>query len=139
MIVIEKKIKCNIGKLFNILNDINKYPYFFEGCSFGKKTNISKSTYDGILNINFMDKIIELKTKNKVLDNKLIYFNLVDGPFKRLNGFWSLTNINENYTLVKFNIDYELKNFFIDKASKLISKSIIDSLVNDFKIKVEKL
>ena len=139
MIVIEKKIKCNIVKLFNILNDINKYPYFFEGCSFGKKTNISKSTYDGILNINFMDKIIELKTKNKVLDNKLIYFNLVDGPFKRLNGFWSLTNINENYTLVKFNIDYELKNFFIDKASKLISKTIIDSLVNDFKIKVEKL
>lgn len=139
MIVIEKKIKCNNGKLFNILNDINKYPYFFEGCSFGKKTNISKSTYDGILNINFMDKIIELKTKNKVLDNKLIYFNLVDGPFKRLNGFWSLTNINEKYTLVSFNIDYELKNFFIDKASKLISKKIIDSLVNDFKIKVEKL
>ena len=139
MIVIEKKIKCNIGKLFNILNDINKYPYFFEGCSFGKKTNISKSTYDGTLNINFMDKIIELKTKNKILDNKLIYFNLVDGPFKRLNGFWSLTNINENYTLVKFNIDYELKNFFIDKASKLISKTIIDSLVNNFKIKVEKL
>lgn len=139
MIVIEKKIKCNNGKLFNILNDINKYPYFFEGCSFGKKTNISKSTYDGILNINFMDKIIELKTKNKVLDNKLIYFNLVDGPFKRLNGFWSLTYINEKYTLVSFNIDYELKNFFIDKASKLISKKIIDSLVNDFKIKVEKL
>ena len=139
MIVIEKKIKCNKGKLFNILNDINKYPYFFEGCSFGKKTNISKSTYDGILNINFMDKIIELKTKNKVLDNKLIYFNLIDGPFKRLNGFWSLTNINENYTLVSFNIDYELKNFFIDKASKLISKTIIDSLVNNFKIKVEKL
>ena len=139
MIVIEKKIKCNNSKLFNILNDINKYPYFFEGCSFGKKTNISKSTYDGILNINFMDKIIELKTKNKVLDNKLIYFNLVDGPFKRLNGFWSLTNINENYTLVSFNIDYELKNFFIDKASKLISKAIIDSLVNNFKIKVGKL
>ena len=82
----------NIGKLFNILNDINKYPYFFEGCSFGKKTNISKNTYDGTLNINFMDKIIELKTKNKVLDNKLIYFDLVDGPFKRLNGFWSLTD-----------------------------------------------
>ena len=139
MIVIEKKIKCNIGKLFNILNDINKYPYFFEGCSSGKKTNISKSTYDGTLNINFMDKIIELKTKNKVLDNKLIYFNLVDGPFKKLNGFWSLTNINEKHTLVTFNIDYELKNFFIDKASKLISKTIIDSLVNDFKIKVEKL
>tara|TARA_B100001287_G_scaffold274354_1_gene279500 strand:+ start:1326 stop:1745 length:420 start_codon:yes stop_codon:yes gene_type:complete len=139
MIVIEKKIKCNNVKLFNILNDINKYPYYFEGCSLGKKTNISKSTYDGILNINFMDKIIELKTKNKVLDNKLIYFNLVDGPFKRLNGFWSLTNINENYTLVSFNIDYELKNFFIDKASKLISKTIIDSLVNDFKLKVEKL
>ena len=139
MIVIEKKIKCGVGKLFNILNDINKYPYFFEGCSFGKKTNISKSTYYGILNINFMDKIIELKTKNKVLDNKLIYFNLVDGPFKRLNGFWSLTNINENNTLVSFNIDYELRNFFIDKASKLISKTIIDSLVNDFKLKVEKI
>ena len=49
MIVIEKKIKCEINKLFNILNDINKYPYFFEGCSFGEKTNISKSTYDGTL------------------------------------------------------------------------------------------
>ena len=139
MIVIEKKIKCNNSKLFNILNDINKYPYFFEGCSSGKKTNISNSTYDGTLNINFMDKIIELKTKNKVLDNKLIYFNLVDGPFRRLNGSWSLTEINENVTSVKFNIDYELKNFFIDKASKLISTTIIENLVNDFKLKVEKI
>ena len=26
-----------------------------------------------------MNNIIELKTKNKVLDNKLIYFDLVDG------------------------------------------------------------
>ena len=86
-----------------------------------------------------MDNIIELKTKNKVLDNKLIYFDLVDGPFRRLNGSWSLTEINENVTLVKFNIDYELKNFFIDKASKLISKTIIESLVNDFKFKVEKI
>jgi ribosome-associated toxin RatA of RatAB toxin-antitoxin module len=139
MIVIEKKIKCNIGKLFNILNDINNYPNFFEGCSFGKKYNISKNTYDGTLNIKFMDKMIELKTKNKVLDNKFIYFDLVDGPFKRLNGFWSLTDISKNVTLVAFNIDYELKNFFIDKASKLISKKIIDSLVDDFKFKVENI
>ena len=139
MIVIEKKIKCNINYLIFLMISI-KILIFFEGCSSGKKSNISKSTLmDGTLNISFMDKIIELKTKNKILDNKLIYFNLVDGPFKRLNGFWSLTNINENYTLVKFNIDYELKNFFIDKASKLISKTIIDSLVNNFKIKVEKL
>lgn len=139
MIIVEKKIKCEIGKLFNILNDINKYPYFFEGCSFGKKTNISKNTYDGTLEINFMNKIIRLKTKNKVLDNKLIYFDLADGPFKRLNGFWSLKVINENFSLVTFNIEYELKNFFIDRASKLISKTIIDSLVNDFKSKVEDL
>ena len=139
MIVIEKKIKCEIGTLFNILNDINKYPYFFEGCSFGKKTKISKNTYDGILNIKFMDKIIELKTKNKVLENKLICFDLVDGPFSRLSGSWSLTALNENFTIVKFNIDYELKNFFIDKASKLISKTIIEGLVNDFKFKVEKI
>ena len=139
MILVEKKIKCEIDTLFNTLNDINKYPYFFEGCSFGKKTNISKNTYDGMLNIKFMNNIIELKTKNKVLDNKLIYFDLVDGPFRRLNGSWSLTEINENVTLVKFNIDYELKNFLIDKASKLISKTIIENLVNDFKLKVEKI
>ena len=139
MILVEKKIKCEIDTLFNTLNDINKYPYFFEGCSSGKKTNISKNTYDGILNIKFMDNIIELKTKNKVLDNKLIYFDLVDGPFRRLNGSWSLTEINENVTSVKFNIDYELKNFFIDKASKLISKTIIENLVHDFKLKVEKI
>ena len=139
MIVIEKKIKCEIGKLFYILNDINKYPHFFEGCSFGKKTPISKHNYYGILEINFMDKIIQLKTKNKVLDNKSIYFDLVDGPFKSLNGFWSLTVISEKVTLAEFNIDYELKNIFIDKASKLISKPLIDSLVNDFKLKVENL
>ena len=139
MIVVEKKIKCEIGKLFYILNDINKYPHFFEGCSFGKKTTISKHNYYGTLEINFMDKIIQLKTKNKVLDNKLIYFDLVDGPFKSLNGFWSLTDISEKVTLAVFNLDYELKNIFIDKASKLISKPLIDSLVNNFKLKVENL
>ena len=37
MIVIEKKIKCNIGKLFNILNDINKYPYFLKVVVLEKK------------------------------------------------------------------------------------------------------
>ena len=30
-----------------------------------------------------MNKIVELKTKNRVCDNKLIYFDLIEGPFKR--------------------------------------------------------
>ena len=62
-----------------------------------------------------MENIIELKTKNKVSENKLIYFDLLDGPFRRLNGSWTLTEINENVTSVKFNIDYELKNFLLIK------------------------
>ena len=132
MIVVEKKIKCEIGRLFNTLNDINKYPNFFEGCSFGKKTNISKNTYDGILNIKFMDNIIELKTKNKVLDNKLIYFDLVDGPFKKLTGSWKFTNIDKKSCKIELSLMYEFNNLILEKLIGPIFNIIANTFIDEF-------
>ena len=43
MIVVEKKIKCEIGTLFNILNDINKYPYFLKVVVLEEKPTYQKT------------------------------------------------------------------------------------------------
>ena len=132
-------VSFSAEQMFNLVNDVASYPEFLPGCSGSRVIESSSDAMVASVDVAKAGISKTFTTSNELINGEAIIMNLVDGPFKRLNGSWSLTEINENVTSVKFNIDYELKNFFIDKASKLISKTIIENLVNDFKFKVEKI
>ena len=98
--------------------DIEKYPEFVPWCLDGKIHN-KKETKDLIeikgnlkvgkrfLNETYTSLVLYYKDKDKILVTN------IDGPLKHLQNEWRFKEIN-NQTQLEFDIDFELKNNFLN-------------------------
>ena len=59
--------------------------------------------------------------------------NLVDGPFKELEGEWRFIAIDKESSRIEFELNYEFKNYILEKliapAFNMIANTFIDSFV----------
>ena len=63
------------------------------------------------LNETYSSLVLYYKEKDKILVTN------IDGPLKHLNNEWKFKEINNN-TQLEFNIDFELKNTFLNRIMK---------------------
>ena len=99
--------------------DIEKYPEFVPWCLKGK-VHSKKESKDlieikadlkvgkSIINETYTSLVIYYKEKDKILVTN------IDGPLTHLKNEWKFKEINEK-TQLEFNIDFELKNNFLNK------------------------
>ncbi len=119
---IKKIIPCKKIDLINMVLDIEKYPEFVPWCIEGK-VHDKKESEDLIeikgdlkvgkrfLNETYTSLILYYKDKNKILVTN------IDGPLKHLQNEWRFKEINDQ-TQLEFNIDFELKNNFLNTIMK---------------------
>ena len=115
---VKRSIKCKKEQLINLVLDIEKYPKFVPFC-LGAKI-YEKKTQDNLLLI-VADLTIgkgPLKDtyKSDVKFNKnedSIYVTNLEGPLKYLENKWFFKEKN-NITEVSFDVDFELKNHFLN-------------------------
>ena len=115
---VKRSIECSKEQLINLVLDIEKYPKFVPFC-LGAKI-YEKKTQDNLLLI-VADLTIgkgPLKDtyKSDVKFNKnedSIYVTNLEGPLKYLENKWFFKEKN-NITEVSFDVDFELKNHFLN-------------------------
>ena len=115
---VKKKIECNKEQLIDLVLDIEKYPEFVPFC-LGSKIYEKKEKGDLLLIIAdltigkgpFKDTYKSDVKFNKKDDS--IYVTNLDGPLKHLENKWYFKEEN-NFTEVSFNVDFELKNDFLN-------------------------
>tara|TARA_B110000914_G_C15285914_1_gene364304 strand:- start:22 stop:465 length:444 start_codon:yes stop_codon:yes gene_type:complete len=119
---IKKIIPCNKKDLIEMILDIEKYPDFVPWCLYGK-------IHEKLETEDFIEIKADLKVGKKFINE--VYSSLVlyskkkdtiavvniDGPLKYLKNEWKFKQINEN-TQLEFNIDFELKNSFLNIIMK---------------------
>ena len=119
---IKKIIPCKKNQLIEMVLDIEKYPEFVPWCLSGK-IHEKKESKDLIeikgdlkvgkkfLNETYSSLVLYYKEKDKILVTN------IDGPLKHLNNELKFKEINNN-TQLEFNIDFELKNTFLNRIMK---------------------
>ena len=119
---IKKIIPCKKNQLIEMVLDIEKYPEFVPWCLSGKvhAKNESKDLVEikadlkvgkSILNETYTSLVHYYKEKDKILVTN------IDGPLTHLKNEWKFKEIN-NSTQLEFDIDFELKNNFLNAIMK---------------------
>ena len=123
--------------------DIEKYPDFVPWCLEGK-IHEKKESED------FIEIKADLKVGKKFINetysslilylkkNDTITVTNIDGPLKYLKNEWKFKEINNN-TLLEFNIDFELKNSFLNIIMKNSFNFGLNKIVNAFEDRANKL
>ena len=140
---VKRLIECKKKDLIELVLDIEKYPEFVPFC-FDAKIHENKNEGDltkiiADLTIGkgpFKDTYKSDVTFNKNEDS--IYVTNLDGPLKHLVNKWYFKEEN-NVTEVSFDIDFELKNHFLNIIMTKSFQFGLDKIADAFQKRAEEL
>ncbi len=140
---VKKLIECKKEQLINLVLDIEKYPEFVPFC-------IGSKVYEKKVQGNLLLIIADLTIgkgpfkdtyKSDVKYNKKedsIYVTNLDGPLNHLENKWQFKE-EKNLTEISFEIDFELKNDFLNIVMTKSFQFALDKIADAFQKRAEKL
>ena len=140
---VKRLIDCKKEQLIDLVLDIEKYPEFVPFC-LGSKIYEKKNKGDQLLIIAdltigkgpFKDTYKSDVKFNKKKDS--IYVTNLDGPLKHLTNKWQFKEEN-NLSEVLFEIDFELKNDFLNIIMTKSFQFGLDKIADAFQKRAEEL
>ena len=140
---VKKLIECKKEQLIDLVLDIEKYPEFVPFCVNAKV--YEKKEQDNLLLIvadltigkgPFKDTYKSDVKYNKIEDS--IFVTNLDGPLKHLENTWYFNEKN-NITEVSFEVDFELKNEFLNIVMTKSFQFALDKIAEAFQKRAEEL
>jgi len=141
---VKRLIECKKNDLINLVLDIEKYPEFVPFC-FDAKIYENKNENDLI-------KIIADLTigkgpfkdtyKSDVVFNKkndTIFVKNIDGPLNHLSNNWTFIEKANDITEVTFDIDFEIKNKFLNSLMVISFQLGLEKIADAFQKRAEEL
>ena len=140
---VKRLIACKKEQLIDLVLDIEKYPLFVPFC-LGAKVYERKNKGDLLLIVAdltigkgpFKDTYKSDVKFNKKEDS--IYVTNLDGPLKHLENKWKFIEQN-NITEVSFDVDFELKNDFLNIVMTKSFQFGLNKIADAFQKRAEEL
>ena len=140
---VKKLIECKKEQLIDLVLDIEKYPEFVPFCMdakvYEKKEKDNLLLIVGDLTIGkgpFKDTYKSDVKYNKKEDS--IFVTNLDGPLKHLENTWHFKEEN-NVTEVSFEVDFELKNEFLNIVMTKSFQFALNKIAEAFQKRAENL
>ena len=137
-------IECEKKDLIELVLDIEKYPEFVPFCFDAK---IYENKKDGDLQKIIADLTIgkgpfKDTYKSDVAFNKKtdsIYVKNIEGPLNHLTNNWTFTDKNNGITEITFDIDFEIKNKFLNSLMVVSFQFGLEKIADAFQKRAEEL
>ena len=140
---IKRNINCSKKDLIGLVLNIEEYPKFIPYCL---NAHIYKD--ESVGNFQYIEADLTIGKgpfkdtyKSDVKFDKkesIIYVKNIEGPLKYLENKWKFDQ-KENFTEVTFDLDFELKNKFLNIFMNKSFKYGLDKIADAFQSRAEKL
>ncbi len=118
--------------MYDIVNDVSAYPDFLPWCG-GAKTLSSGEDYleaavlmkKGPLNHWF-------STRNQLTENEKIDMQLLDGPFRKLQGAWIFQALDSESCKISLDLEFEFSNMLTSTLLTPVFSQIANTMVDSF-------
>lgn len=120
-------------EMFQLVNNVDEYASFLPWCRSSQV--ISESETEMVASIEIAKGVLNktFTTHNLLTRGERIELKLVDGPFKKLSGYWQFDTLKtDNACKVNLELDFEFDNAMVSIAAKPVFTQIANSLVDSF-------
>lgn len=116
--------------MFDLVNDIEAYPQYMDGCVGAKILKREADWLEAQLEISKAGVTQSFITRNQLEAPNRMSMVLVDGPFKRLEGCWQFSTLNEQACKVSFTLEFEFQNRLLGLAMGKVFESVAGKQVD---------
>ncbi len=119
-------------QLFDLVNNVQDYPDFLPFCA--KSEVVSQDESHLCACLTFAKGGIEksFTTRNTLTPYEYMEVHLVDGPFKRMEGFWKFVALADGHCRIEFELDYEFNSRMLSMVFGPLFNQVASTLVDTF-------
>nr|WP_324259816.1 type II toxin-antitoxin system RatA family toxin [Cellvibrio fontiphilus] len=125
-------VNYSAQQMFDLINDIEAYPQFMEGCVGAKILARGDDWLEARLELSKAGVNQSFVTRNQLQPPLCMTMTLVDGPFKFLTGAWRFQPLGDTACKVSLGLEFELSNrllgLAVGKLFEAVSNKQVDSL-----------
>ena len=125
-------VNYSAQQMFDLINDIEAYPQFMEGCVGAKILARGDDWLEARLELSKAGVNQSFVTRNQLQPPLCMTMTLVDGPFKFLTGAWRFQPLGDTACKVSLGLEFELSNrllgLAVGKLFETVSNKQVDSL-----------
>lgn len=122
----------SIEQMYALINDIPEYPNFLPDCRDSKVISADGNTVTASLLVSKGGLSKWFTTTNTLVSNQKIHLSLVDGPFKKLEGYWVLTPLSDEACKISLELEYEFSSKVVSLAFGKVFGHFSSNLVKVF-------
>ncbi|MGI9264778.1 MAG: type II toxin-antitoxin system RatA family toxin [Gammaproteobacteria bacterium] len=132
-------VRHSASEMFSLVDDIELYPEFLPWCSDAVVHSRENGSVEATLKLQRGDLSKSFRTRNTASGHDKIAMQLVDGPFRHLDGRWSFTQLGESGSKVALDLEFEFSSSVVDMLLGPFFEDICNSLVDAFTQRAEKV
>ena len=125
-------ILYSAAEMYALVSDIEAYPQFLPWC---RSTQVLSRGEDEVRAVIEMVKgrvHKSFSTINRMQHHKMIDIRLLEGPFRRLEGYWRFDPLRADASKVSLDMEFEFASPLLRMAIEPVFKQITNSLVDAF-------
>lgn len=96
-------------QLFDLINDIESYPSFLDGCVSAEILRAEENLVEARLSLSKKGVSQEFVTRNRLVQNRSVSMELIEGPLESLNGEWTIEPLGNEGCKLSLELDFEMK------------------------------
>ncbi|MEZ9501151.1 SRPBCC family protein [Vibrio sp. 10N.286.51.B11] len=125
-------VSFSADQMFSLVNDVARYPEFLPGCSGSRVIESSDSAMVASVDVSKAGISKTFTTSNRLADGAEILMELVDGPFKKLQGGWYFTPLDDQACKVELKLEFEFSSRMIEMAFGKVFNELTSNMVSAF-------
>ena len=119
-------------QMYDLVNDIESYADFLPWCRSSRVLREEDNVIEASLEIAHGALHKSFTTRNTLVPKQRIQMNLVEGPFKHLEGVWRFDPLGEQGCKVSLDLSFEFSSRLMGMTLGPVFSAIANSLVDAF-------
>lgn len=125
-------VSHSVNDMFKLVADIESYPKFLPWCGGAKVLTADPEVVEAAIDIDYKGVKKSFTTRNRLQHDKTMEMHLVDGPFKKLQGFWRFDPLDDNACKVSLDLEFEFSNRIVGMTIGRVFNEIAGKMVDSF-------
>ncbi|MFA5530417.1 MAG: type II toxin-antitoxin system RatA family toxin [Thiohalomonadaceae bacterium] len=141
MSIVQKSaiVPYTASEMFRLVDDVDAYPQFLPWCRSARVLSRTEDEVRATVEIAHGALRKSFTTHNRLQPGKMIEMRLVEGPFRRLEGFWRFDALGENACKVSLDLEFEFSSRIISMALGPVFSQITSTFVDSFRRRAEQV
>lgn len=121
--------------IFDLVNTVEDYPKFLPWCNRTDILKRNEQSLEAVLYMDYMKICQSFATRNINQRPNKIQMSLLNGPFRKLEGTWQFTPIDDLGCKIDFRLEYEFSNAvlsaLIGPVFNIIATTLVDAFIKE--------